>query len=432
MHNKRWRRIGSLRRGVVSVLGITLLACCGCPTVSIPPPTDGGGDGGGGGQARSAYVGSARCGDCHPDLYASFLQTGHPYKLNAVEDGKPPEYPITTVTDAPADVEWQDVAFVIGGFRYKYRVVDQDGYIVLGPTAQFNFPSGGFSGYSNDDAHTSPDGTPGPWDANVGRKPYDCGKCHTTGYDADTENRRGMDGLVGDWEFEGVHCEECHGAGADHVEAATPEDRVATITGNPDTTTVCGKCHTRSPDGIAAKGGFVRHHEQWDEFSRSPHAAVMRDGCMTCHDPHEPIFDAQRLEKIQEAFTAGNVRSLAGLDDPPGIIASCEDCHPSVEVSHAGPSECKVCHMAYTTKSAVAIGPNAGDIRSHAFVINSDPDAFAFTDADGNPVARDGDVAFSALDENGMAYITLDFACLQCHDDETVEWAASRAEAIHP
>ncbi len=88
--------------------------------------------------------------------------------------------------------------------------------------------------------------------------------------------------------------------------------------------------------------------------------------------------------------------------------------------------------MAFTTKTAVATGPNSGDIRSHAWLINSDPSAMAFTDSDFIPVARDdANVTFAALNEQGRPYITLDFACLRCHDTRDVAWAAENSAGIH-
>jgi len=307
--------------------------------------------------------------------------------------------------------------------------MDTDGYVVLGPTAQYNFPSQGRVAYDNNEDHTALDGTPGPWEENIGRKPFDCGKCHTTGYDADTENRRGLEGLVGDWEFDGIHCEECHGPGGDHVTSMSAAD----IYSDPDTEAVCGNCHTRSADGIAASGGFVKHHEQWDEFSRSVHASVMPKGCMTCHDPHEPIFDQTRLAAIQAALE--DPTSVDNLEPPPGITTECTDCHTEVNVVHPGPTECISCHMAFTGKSGQSINANMGDIRGHVWRIDDNADTLMFTDADGNPVARDsGNTSFAALDDEGKAFITLDFACLRCHTDEedTLEWAANASAIIHP
>ena len=37
------------------------------------------------------YVGSDTCGVCHEETYDVFIQSGHPWKLNKVVDGQPPE-----------------------------------------------------------------------------------------------------------------------------------------------------------------------------------------------------------------------------------------------------------------------------------------------------------------------------------------------------
>jgi hypothetical protein len=105
--------------------------------------------------------------------------------------------------------------------------------------------------------------------------------------------------------------------------------------------------------------------------------------------------------------------------------------HP--QLSGGRDIECISCHMAYAGKSAETINSNMGDVRSHAWQINADPDALMFTDANGNPVARDsGDTKFAALDEDGHPFITLDFACLRCHTDQDLEWAGENAPNIHP
>lgn len=373
----------------------------------------------------ASYVGSGTCANCHPDHYDGFMLTGHPFKLNEVVVGQAPMYPVTTLPGPPAGLTWDDTSYVIGGFRWKYRVMDLDGYVVLGPTAQYNLLTQTWSAYNNDSSHTALDGTAGPWSQNIGRKPYDCGACHTTGYDPSASSHLGLTGIVGDWQFEGVQCEECHGPGSAHAAGPSPLN----INGNPDTVTVCGRCHTRSSAGIAARGGFIRHHEQFDEFSRTEHAQVMPDGCMTCHDTHEPLFDSQELLAFQNA--SNDPESVEGLPNPPGIKMQCTTCHPGTSVDHEGPTDCKVCHMAFTGKSAQSFNPNMGDVRSHAWKINDDPNALMFTDANGVPVQRnDPDVAFAALD-NGKPFITLDFACLRCHDDKNMNWAANHAKDIH-
>ncbi len=76
---------------------------------------------------------------------------------------------------------------------------------------------------------------------------------------------------------------------------------------------------------------------------------------------------------------------------------------------------CTDCHMPMATKSAVSLGPNKGDVKTHLFRITTDPAASLFTE--------DGAFANDSL--------TLDFACLQCHQDKDVQWAADYAEGVH-
>lgn len=77
--------------------------------------------------------------------------------------------------------------------------------------------------------------------------------------------------------------------------------------------------------------------------------------------------------------------------------------------------------MPYASKSADALGPFKGDVRTHLFTIATRADAQLFT-ADGN---------FVQLDGAGKASVTLDFACLSCHTTETLPWAAFYARNFH-
>jgi len=82
--------------------------------------------------------------------------------------------------------------------------------------------------------------------------------------------------------------------------------------------------------------------------------------------------------------------------------------------------------MAPAGKSAVGkvIGNGRrGDVKTHIFGINVNPVTYtAMFTGDGSQVQ---------LDANGLAYVTLDFACLRCHTDKTVDWAAPYAQNIH-
>jgi hypothetical protein len=76
---------------------------------------------------------------------------------------------------------------------------------------------------------------------------------------------------------------------------------------------------------------------------------------------------------------------------------------------------CGDCHMLKATKSAFPIGRWQGDVKTHLFTINTDPNAKMFTD--------DGKWA--------KGHLTLEFACLKCHLDRDEAWAARYAKKVH-
>lgn len=116
------------------LLGIALASCAGPAGPAGPPGPEGPP-----GPAAVAeemppfgaeYVGSESCAECHEETYDVFMQSGHPYKLSPVVDGQPPEYPFTTVDQLPEGYTWDDISYIIGGYNWKYRFVDKEGYIV--------------------------------------------------------------------------------------------------------------------------------------------------------------------------------------------------------------------------------------------------------------------------------------------------------------
>ena len=48
------------------------------------------------------YVGSDVCKACHASQYNDFIQSGHPYKVSKVEDGKAPAFPFSEVPNPPS------------------------------------------------------------------------------------------------------------------------------------------------------------------------------------------------------------------------------------------------------------------------------------------------------------------------------------------
>lgn len=327
--------------------------------------------------ASQSYIGSDQCGNCHEDQYATFVLSGHPYKLTKIEDGQPPVFPYDDVTggvqDPPEGYTWDDVSYVIGGYGWKARFIDQSGYIITGDenaATQYNF--------ANEEVGVDAGWV--PYYAGE-EKPYDCGACHTTGYTPDG-HQDGLEGIIGSWAFPGIQCEECHGPGSRHAEdpygVAMIIDRDSQA---------CGNCHYREDKAlIDASNGFVQHHEQYDELYNSKQFAV---SCIACHDPHASVVYADEESNPSQ-----------------GIRQSCETCHWQNEFQN-NPIHlrfyCTDCHMPPMGKSAVADPETyTGDIRSHQFAINTDPDAPQFSE--------DGGFA--------MPYITLSYACLQCHNGQ--------------
>ncbi len=327
----------------------------------------------------ASYVGSEACQSCHAVIYDSFKKTGHPYKLTPVDSARQAGYyPFTELPGPPPNYSWDDVTYVIGGFWWKARYVGTDGNIITaGGNNQYNFETGEWVDYHKDED-----------------KPYDCGGCHTTGYDT-AGHQDGLEGIVGTWAFPGVQCEECHGKGSLHSQS--PRDYSMIVERS---SAMCGKCHVRgSPYEIDASGGFIRHHEQYDEILATK---KFNTPCVDCHDPHLGLHEFNP-------------------DRDQAIRIDCGTCHYKEEkaflesdLRHAPEYDCIDCHMPYAAKSAVAVSTYKGDVRSHLFRINTDSTAEMFS-AQGSA--------------NG--YLTLEYACLPCHD-KTKGWAARWADKVHP
>jgi len=319
----------------------------------------------------SDYVGSEACFRCHSEQYNEFRTSGHPYKLRPVFQAKQAPVPL------PKGYTWNDISYVIGGFRWKSRYVNKEGYIITTdkkgdpiPT-QWNIQSGKWVNYH-----------PGE------KKPYNCGKCHTTGY-SEEGHQDGLEGIVGTWAFPGIQCEECHGPGGDHIRNGNPA-KIKKITESG----LCAKCHIRGEkDKIPAKGGFIRHHEQYNEYLASLHSGELE--CTSRHNPHKPA-----------RF---------------GIDVTCVECHDGPSGDYEGSKmeqagvECIDCHMPRASKSAEQLGFKQGDVRTHNWKISIDPNA--------SLVTPDGKFA--------TGVVTLDFVCLQCHQGRDVKWAAQYAKGVH-
>ncbi|MFQ6609230.1 MAG: T9SS type A sorting domain-containing protein [Fidelibacterota bacterium] len=360
------------------------------------------------------YVGSQACMGCHGvadlsgagyDIYDSWNNSGHPYKFNETPGDTGPVYPAFVVNFEDGwmsglGADWMDVSGVIGGFGWKARFVDNEGTIagtgssLINPGVghnQFNFFGGEDHGWA--DYHAS--------DVNKVYN-YSCFRCHTTGPSPDGSWIPGQD--LGSFAESGIGCEACHGPGSVHIGTMNPDDidlvyerdindgnglggQLPDPNGD-DVNFMCGTCHNRNFDAqIDASGGFIRHHEQWDEFSATEHSELGFT-CVTCHNPHKRV-----------------------LWDGDGIEMMCETCHPTnvANNNHPAQLECTDCHMAQAAKSGTTLGESGyrGDVRSHLWKITPTAESM-FTD----------DGAYVRDDETRQASLDIQHACLGCHNND--------------
>ncbi|MCK4853438.1 MAG: T9SS type A sorting domain-containing protein [Bacteroidales bacterium] len=382
------------------------------------------------------YVGSAACAGCHFDKHESWAASGHPYKFSVTPANEGPVYPVEAVNfqsqwmDSLGDGShtWDDVAGVIGGYGWKARFVGIDGHLI--GTAGSSLPDSGvghnqFNFYGGED-HGWVDYHPG--DEKIYN--YGCFKCHTTGGDTAGTWLAGVDGL-GTFTEGGVGCESCHGPGSAHIASQSADDidkvyefahqdnaigglEIDGVVQTPDpngndVNFLCGTCHNRDyKDPINSGGGFIKHHEQWDEFMAAKHG---KSGltCITCHNPHKRV-----------------------IWDGDGITATCESCHPNQAalINHSGTTNCIDCHMPFAAKSGTTRGQSGfvGDVRSHLMSIT--PDTASMFTLDG---------AWVRDDSAREASLSPAYACLGCHNNDpedgipekTLEAAALSAAGMH-
>ncbi|MBM4340389.1 MAG: hypothetical protein FJ110_12695 [Deltaproteobacteria bacterium] len=324
--------------------------------------------------AQANYVGADKCVACHREYYDNWKATGHPYKVRPAKEARDAGIPKPDYVNS-----WDDILLVAGGFKWKARYIDQDGFFIT------QSPDGKIKGKNQFNIETE-----AFTDWNAGQKvPFDCGPCHTTGYKKEG-NQMGKPGLIGTWAFNGIQCEACHGPGSEHVakpaKANIKVDKSAAF---------CATCHRRGTDMkvIPAKGsGFIDHREQYQEMLQSPHKAM---NCVDCHNPHKRA----KLD-LKATCATCHQKQLADFRDSK---------HQKAKV------RCVDCHMPDLGETAIQRGYMKGDLATHLIKINIDPNAKQLTD----------DKKFS----NG--YITLGYACLSCHTDRNASWAAQYAKGVH-
>lgn len=335
----------------------------------------------------ASYVGSQTCGGCHAEIFEQFSTSGHARALTPISEGQPPQFPFTKLTQPPEGYTWNDILYVIGGYKWKARFVNQQGYVITdAPGKSGNSEYGNQWNFAN--LLLGKDAAWVPYNAGVENMPFDCGSCHTVGY-RPTGNQNDLPGLIGTWAEEGIGCERCHGPGSLH--ASNPTGVAMKIERDGE---LCGECHRRDQIEVVEAGdGFIEHHEQYEELYQSKHIVL---DCVICHNPH------QGVEQLRQA-------------DLQTTRTTCEACHFKYARPPAGSvaakhfimgTSCIDCHMPRIIKSAWGDAARfQGDIRTHLVAI----DPYQTTQFITLKQADGSEITVSA------SQLGLDFVCKRCH-----------------
>lgn len=315
----------------------------------------------------AVYVGSDVCSECHEALYASYSGTGHANALTRIVDGAAPQFPFSELLEPPEGYTWDDILYVVGGYGWMARFVDQSGYVITGEVAQYNLV--------NEDLDMGGDWVAYHADEQV---LFDCAACHTTGY-VPEGSQDNLEGVVGRWAADNVGCEVCHGPGSNHVNDPYLIDMKVVREAE-----LCGQCHIRGDlVTLEADDGFLGHNNQYGELFRSTKRVM---DCIDCHNPHSTTKYAEGL----------------------AIKTECETCHfdkvDYQKINSRRHAECVNCHMPHASKSAVGDPAQfTADIRTHLMAIN--------------PQVVD---QFNEAGDESLPYIALEFSCKGCHNPEGI------------
>ncbi|MFZ6029534.1 MAG: multiheme c-type cytochrome, partial [Chloroflexota bacterium] len=321
------------------------------------------------GPAGAEYVGSQTCAGCHQETYAVFQKSGHAWGMTETESGRPPVYPYTRLAGPPDGYAWEDVRYVIGGYKWKAIFTNSEGYPITDAESQYNFANpaaksnAGWAGF-----HTGEE-----------TLLNDCGSCHATGYTTwpGSPNPEALPGVTGTWAEAGVQCEACHGPGSLH--AANPTLVQPQIERE---SAACNQCHQLDSHAVTAAGGFIQHQDRYGDLFPGKHTII---DCVTCHDPHAGV---EQLRK----------------EETPTTRTTCESCHwqqAQARTSMLG-VPCTSCHMPFLIRNAAGSPETfTGDVRTHRVAIDARQIEQFVTREDGS--------------QSILPQISLNYACRSCH-----------------
>ncbi len=143
----------------------------------------------------------------------------------------------------------------------------------------------------------------------------------------------------------GIHCEQCHGPGVEHINAIHADERAEAIKGilNPadlsavESVDFCGACHRTTMDVVESTEAYGPINVRFQPYRLEKSRCWGSEGdarltCIACHNPHEPLvrtasFYDQRCLACHLARGTESSDHEATLAVCPVATANCTSCH---------------------------------------------------------------------------------------------------------
>lgn len=249
-----------------------------------------------------------------------------------------------------------------------------------------------------------------------------CAECHSTGLTKNLDTTNNSFATV--WSSDSVDCEACHGPGSLHAAAPTtvrlglpavPRSWVfaggAGIAqrvpsgASTDEIEVCAQCHSRRTQ-------LNDSHEPGDSFLDGFRPALL--------DPLLYHADGQILDEVYEYGSFLQSRMYA-------VGVTCTDCHDphSGLLRATGNGLCGTCHAPSAFDTPEHHRHSAGDAGSQCVDCHMPERTYMVVDG-----RRDH--SFRVPRPDLSTSLGVPNACTNCHEDRSVEWAASQVAAWFP
>lgn len=370
-------------------------------------------------QKGASYVGSAKCAECHKDIYKIQHASMHVKMIQDVRKEKVAIVADFSTLPAGADFKPEEVVYTIGSkFKQRYMIrFDRDGLE--------NYRIGNYE-WNSETSKWQPytvfkDWYHDAWPEDNMQIPtsHTCDGCHFTGF------------MSRQTRIEpGINCESCHGPGGNHAQNEDEKNIYKATLHDPiRAMEVCLQCHMRNVDkrldslSITDLYGDIRdfplgfepgkplinfkkvmpytpgvndekffgngvgskNRMQGNEYIQS---TMYKHGitCMNCHDPH--LLDNTAQNPRGDEFCM----SCHKMGSPIGPHQSTLTAHTKHKPESKG-SSCIECHMPKTGKHT---GKSPVTVRTHIF-------RFIYP-------------------KESMAY-GVSNACNNCHTEKSLEWS---------